>query len=158
MKEVYELLETLQIKYEKVTHPPLFTCEDCKKHNIEINACNCKNLFLRNDKKTQYYLVCMNQEKAFKIKDMQVALNEKRLSFSSPEDLKAKLGIESGAVSLFNVINIKDDNITVIIDKEIIKDKASFHPNINTETLVIHSNDIETILKHLNIKYKIMNL
>lgn len=158
MKEVYELLETLNIKYEKITHPALFTCEDSKKYNIVIDACSCKNLFLRNEKKTNYYLVCMNEEKSFKIKELQELLNEKRLSFASSDDLIQKMGVYPGSVSLFNITNIKDNDITIIIDKEVINDKVSFHPNINTETLIIDSKEIERIINHFNINYKIMDL
>ena len=61
--EVYKLLGSLNIKYTKIQHPPLFSCEDNKKYNIKFNAMICKNLFIRNSNKSQYYIVILPLEK-----------------------------------------------------------------------------------------------
>lgn len=157
--EVYQLLNKLHIQYEKIEHPPLFTCEDNEKYNIKFNAIVCKNLFIRNSNKSQYYLVVLPLEKRVDLKLLQMLLGEKRLSFGNENVLEEKLGIKSGAVSIFNIINLKDKDIMFILDEDILKcKKVGFHPNINTETVIFNPQEIHKIFECYNIKYKFIEI
>ena len=100
--KVYKLLHLLNIKYIKVEHPPLFTYEDSKKYNIKFDAMICKNLFIRNSNKSHYYVISLPLEKRIDLKYLQVELEETRLSFADENSLEGKLGIKTGAVSIFN--------------------------------------------------------
>ena len=68
--EVYKLLDKLNIEYTKVEHPPLFTCEDNEKYNIKFDAVVCKNLFIRNSNKSQYYVISLPLEKRIDVKSL----------------------------------------------------------------------------------------
>ena len=94
--EVYKLLGSLNIKYTKIQHPPLFSCEDNEKYNIKFNAMICKNLFIRNSNKSQYYIVILPLEKKINFKSLQNILSETRLSFGDEKILEEKLGIKTG--------------------------------------------------------------
>lgn len=48
----------------------------------------CKNLFLCNRQKTQFYLLMLEGEKVFKTKDLSKQLGVARLSFADPADMK----------------------------------------------------------------------
>lgn len=153
--KVYKLLDKLNIKYTKIEHPPLFTCEDNKKYNIKFDAVVCKNLFIKNSSKSQYYVVSLPLEKRVDLKLLQMILGEKRLSFGNENILEEKLGIKSGAVSIFNIINLKDKDIIFILDEDILKyEKVGFHPNINTATVIFNPKEITKIFENYNIKYK----
>lgn len=153
--EVYQLLNKLHIQYDKVEHPPLFTCEDNKKYNIKFDAIVCKNLFIRNSNKSQYYLVALPLEKRVDLKLLQMLLGEKRLSFGNENVLEEKLRIKSGAVSIFNIINLKDKDIMFILDEDILKcEKVGFHPNINTETVIFNPKELNKIFEYYNVNYK----
>lgn len=157
--EVYELLDKLNIEYTKVNHPPLFTCEDNKKYNIKFDAVVCKNLFIRNSNKSQYYLVSLPLEKRVDLKSLQILLGEKRLSFGDENVLEEKLGIKSGAVSIFNIINLKDNDIIFILDEDILKyEKIGFHPNINTATVIFNPKEIHKIFECYGIEYKFIKI
>ena len=157
--EVYKLLKQLNIEYIKIQHPPLFTCEDSKKYNLKFDAMVCKTLFLRNSNKSQYYIVILPIEKKIDLKQLQILLGETRLSFSDEENLKEKLGVKSGAVSIFNVINIKENDIVFILDKEILEHKSvGFSPNINTETVIFNSVEINKILEYYFVQYKFIDI
>lgn len=157
--EVYKLLDKLNIEYTKIEHPPLFTCKDNEKYNIKFDAVVCKNLFIRNSNKNQYYLVSLPLEKRVNLKALQMLLREKRLSFGNENVLEEKLGIKSGAVSIFNIINLKDNDIILILDEDILKyEKVGFHPNINTETVIFNPKDITKIFKNYNVKYKFISI
>ncbi len=157
--KVYELLEKLNIDYIKIEHPPLFTCEDSKKYNIEFDAVICKNLFIRNSNKSQYYLFVLPIEKKINLKSLQNLLRETRLSFSDENMLEEKLGVKAGSVSIFNIINLKDKDVVFIIDEEILQyDRVAFHPNINTETIVFDSKELNIILEDYNVKFKFITI
>ena len=157
--EVYKLLDKLNIEYTKIEHPPLFTCEDNEKYNIKFDAVVCKNLFIRNSNKSQYYLVSLLLEKRVDLKSLQMLLEEKRLSFGNENVLEEKLGIKSGAVSIFNIINLKDNDIIFVLDEEILKyEKVGFHPNINTETVIFNPKEITKILEFYNVEFKFIKI
>ena len=159
MEEVYDLLDKLKIKYIRIKHPALFTYEDVKKNNINIDAVICKNLFIRNSKKSQYYIVALPIQKRANLKLLQTELEESRLSFGDEETLEEKTGVKSGSVSIFNSIKLKDKNIIFIVDEELLQyEKIAFHPNINTETTVFSPKEIYKIFDECNVKYKFIKL
>ena len=158
-EKVYKVLKELNIEYEKVEHPALYTVEDCEKYNIKMEGLECKNLFLRNKEKTKYYLVSLPLEKRANLKEIQEKLRETRLSFGSDEVLYEKLGIQSGSVSLLNIIEVEKADVKFIIDKCVLDaNKVGFHPNVNTATVLFKPQDIETILKKYGVEYEFMDI
>ena len=157
--EVYKLLDNLNIEYKKIEHPPLFTGADNKKYNIKFDATVCKNLFIRNKNKSKYYLVSTELEKKIDLKNLQEQLGETRLSFASEDVLEEKLGVKSGSVSIFNIINLKDREVNFILDSEILKyEKVGFHPNINTSTVIFNPKELDKILEYCKVKYKFITI
>ena len=159
MKDIYKYLDDLNISYKKYEHEAVFTVEEAKKARIDFEATDTKNLFLRNKKKNAYYLVVLDAHKPIKFSKLQKLLNENKLSFASPEDLMKYLSVTPGSVSPFTLINNEDRNVNVIIDNDLIKNnKIGFHPNINTATLVISSNDFKKFLDSCDNKVSFINL
>lgn len=157
--EVYNLLDKLNIEYTIIEHPPLFTGEDNEKYNMKFNAVVCKNLFIRNSNKTQYYVVVLPLEKRVDLKSLQMTLGEKRLSFGDEIALEEKLGIKTGAVSVFNIINLKDDDIVFVLDENILNcEKVGFHPNVNTLTVTFDPNKLCKIFECYGVTYKFVNM
>ena len=159
MDEVYELLNKQKIKYIKINHPQVYTYEDVKKYNIYIDALICKNLFIRNSNKSQYYILTLPIQKRVDLKLLQTKLEESRLSFGDELTLEEKTGVKRGSVSIFNSIKLKDKNIIFIIDEEIFQYKnVAFHPNINTETIIFSPKEIYKIFDDCNVKYKFIKI
>ncbi len=152
--KVYDLLEKLEIEYDVIEHPPLFSSEDTEKYNIKIDAKICKNLFLRNSNKSKYYLYITTIDKRVNLKELQSQLQESRLSFGDEDALYEKLKIKKGSVSIFNIVNVEKLDVTIIIDKEIFDcEKVAFHPNINTLSVTFNPNGLEKILRFYNIDF-----
>ena len=146
-QKLYEILENLNISYVKCEHSPVYTVEEAVKHWTDLDGTHCKNLFLRNKKGNNHYLVILEGSKRADLKDLNIKLDEDRLSFGSPERLKRYLGLETGAVSPFGLINDTEKKVKVVIDEDLKQAaKLNFHPNINTATLVISYNDFEKFL------------
>ena len=161
MKEkAYRLLDDIGVKYQKVEHPPLLTCEDAKKYRTDNDGLHVKNLFVQNKKKSKFFLVVLPAEKRADLKEIQEKLDETKLSFASETDLEQKLGTTRGAVSLLNIANVeKLESVAVVLDKEIMEsEKVGFHPSVNTETLVFSTDAISKVLNAVNIEWKIIEL
>lgn len=146
-QKVYEILNKLGISYVRHEHPPVFTVEEAERYWQGIKGAHCKNLFLRNKKGSRHYLVIIEHTKRAELKKLEDQLGEDRLSFASEDRLKRYLGLETGSVSPFGLINDSSKEVRVIIDQDLKKwDRINFHPNINTVTLEIAYSDFEKFL------------
>lgn len=157
--KVFEVFDELGIKYEDTKHPALYTCADNDKYNLRFDGVVCKNLFIRNKSKRNYYLVSLPVDKRLDLKLLQEKLCEKKLSFASEEELWEKLMIKPGAVSLLNVVNASKTDVIFIIDKSVLNgDRVGFHPNVNTHTVLFSSKDIVKILNYYQVKYDFLDI
>jgi len=146
-QKVYEVLERLGISYIRHEHSPVFTVEEAEKHWENISGAHCKNLFLRNKKGNRHYLVILESSKQADIKALTKKLGEDRLSFASGERLVRYLGLETGAVSPFGLINDSKKEVQIVIDQDLKKEeRINFHPNVNTATVGIDFRDFERFL------------
>lgn len=148
MNNVYVVLEKLGIRYEKHEHPAVFTVEDAEKYYRGVDGAHNKSIFLRNKNGDKYYLVLTLGSKRINLKELQLFLKESKLSFASPEKLMERLGLTPGSVSPFGLINDVGKIVQVIVDEDISKfDKQGFHPNVNTATLIITTDDLKKFLE-----------
>ena len=151
MENVFETLVSLGIEYDKYTHQPVFTVEEARECEIPEEFGETKNLFLRNRKGDKHYLVTVEASKQVDLKKLTSELGEDRLMFASPERLKKYLGLTPGSVSSFGLINDKHSDVIFILDKGLLEhEKVGLHPNINTQTLLIKSDDFMKYLDSLN--------
>ncbi len=156
-EEVYEKLNELNIKYRVVNHKAVFTMEDVINENIEPFENIVKNIFIRDDKKINYYLVLVSHNKKVNLKELRNKLNSRPLTFASEEDLYKYLGLTKGSVSPLGILNDKDHIVSIIIDEDIKNiSEIGVHPNINTATVFLKPKDLEIIFK--NNKYEYIEL
>jgi len=154
MQHIYDILERLGIEYEKYKHSAMYTVEQADAIGADIPGVKTKNLFLRNRKGTRHFLVIAEAHAQVDLRQIADAVGEAKLGFASPERLRKHLNVEPGSVSLFALANDADGNVEVLIDKALLEaEKIGFHPNINTETIVIDTKDIATFLSHTNHSY-----
>ena len=68
---VYDLLDKLNVSYERVDHEAAMTMEACEEidRTLGDDTSICKNLFLCNRQETSFYLLLMPGDKPFKTKD-----------------------------------------------------------------------------------------
>ena len=79
-ERVYDLLEKLHIDYQRIDHEKADTMEICLEIEKSLQATICKNLFLVNSNKSQYYLLMLKEHKKFKTKNISKQINSSRLS------------------------------------------------------------------------------
>lgn len=140
---VYELLEKLEIPFTRVDHEEAMTMEACQAIDKALGVTMCKNLFLCNRQKTDFYLLLMPGEKKFLTKDFSKQLSVSRLSFADGEFMEKYLDITPGSVSVLGLMNDTNHDVHVSIDKELLSDEyLGCHPCINTSSLKIKMSDI----------------
>ncbi len=158
-KELYDLFEKLDIKFEYHEHPPLATIEDAKIHWKDYNSGRCKNIFFRNHKGDKHYLVILEHLRQLDIHDLEKRLRQGKLSFASDQRLKKYLGVEPGSVSPFGLINDIEKHVHLFIDEKLKEsDRLAFHPNVNTASLVISKIDFLRFLEYSGNSYEFIKL
>ena len=139
----YEICNRLHIPYAWVAHETADTIADCDVVSEVLGISICKNLFLCNRQKTQFYLLMLEGEKVFKTKDLSKQLGVARLSFADPADMEKYLDITPGSVSVLGLMNDPDNAVQLVIDRPIAESASiGCHPCINSSTLAIATADI----------------
>ena len=139
----YDLLDGLGVAYTRVDHDFADTIEACEAVEAVLGEKICKNLFLCNRQKTQFYLLMLEGEKVFKTRDLSKQLGVARLSFAEPADMEKYLDITPGSVSVLGLMNDPDNAVQLVIDRPIAESASiGCHPCINSSTLAIATADI----------------
>ena len=151
---VYDLLDRLGIEYIRTDHGHADTMEACNEIDAVLDVLICKNLFLCNRQKTNFYLLMMPGDKPFKTKELSSQINSARLSFASPEDMEKYLDIKPGAVSVMGLMNDHDNMVQLLVDEDVLKGEyVGCHPCVNTSSLKIRTKDVfETYLEAVHHK------
>ena len=139
----YDFLDELGIEYFRTDHEEANNMEACNVIDAVLGVVICKNLFLCNRQKTNFYLLMMPGDKKFKTKELSSQINSARLSFADSEDMLKYLDIEPGAVSVMGLMNDKDHAVQLLIDEDVLKDEyIGCHPCVNTASLKMRTDDI----------------
>ena len=141
--KVYDLLDSLGIKYFRTDHGPADTMEACHEIDAVLETLVCKNLFLCNRQQTQFYLLMMPGDKPFKTKDLSKQIDSARLSFASPEYMEEFLHISPGSVSIMGLMNDTENRVQLLVDKPVIESEdLGCHPCVNTSSLKMRTKDV----------------
>lgn len=140
---VYDLLDKLEIPYQRVDHEVLMTVEECNGIDKLLGIEICKNLFLCNSQKTKFYMLMMPGKKKFDTKVVSKQIGSARLSFAKPEFMEEFLNITPGSVSVMGLMNDIKGKVQLLVDKELLESEfLGCHPCINTSSLKIKTKDI----------------
>ena len=157
MKEsLKQWLADHNIYYFLHTHPAVFTVSEAKIHCGHIPGTHCKNLFLKNKKSGQLYLVTIPYDKRLDLNKFRKLIGAPKIRFAGPEDLSEILGITPGAVSPIGLVNDTNDKVIFMVDEDIWNAKEiCCHPNVNTETLQIPGSEFQKLIKATGTSMKI---
>ena len=85
----------------------------------------------------------MPGDKTFKTKDLSRQINSARLSFADEEYMEKYLDITPGSVSIMGLMNDTDNNVQLLMDKEVLEDETlGCHPCINTSSLKLKTREV----------------
>ncbi len=149
-EDIYKLLEDEGIWHEIDEHEAVWNMEDLANANLKYPEYDAKNVFVRDDKKQNYYLITVKDDKRVDLKKFREDYETRKLSFVSENDLMEILGLIPGSVSPFGLLNDKECKVKFYLDKAFVEsDKGilGIHPNDNTATVWIKANDLVDIIK-----------
>jgi Ala-tRNA(Pro) deacylase len=156
---LYQKLKDLAIPFDYYGHPPAPTIDEAKKYWKDIEATHCKNLFFRNHKGDRHFLVIIEHSRDLLIHDLEKRLKQGKLSFASDRRMSKYLGLMPGSVSPFGLINDTSKHVHLFLDEMLRKsEKISFHPCVNTASIVISYKDFERFLTWTGNKYEYLKL
>lgn len=148
--KVEEKLKELGMNFELVEHEPALTTEQADSFIEGIEGVRTKTMFLTNKKKTEFYLLIMDDMKRLDMDRFKEIVEQKQIKMASENSLMEKMMLPPGVVSPFGLLNNEDKDIKVYIDKEIInEDRMSFHPNTNEKTIFIKTGDLIKFLDNI---------
>ncbi len=157
--KLYALLDSLGIAYDYHGHPAAPTVEIAARYWKDLDATHCKNLFFRNHKGNRHYLVIMEHTRELNIRDLEQRLKQGKLSFASPERLLRYLGLTPGSVTPFGLIHDTDKHVHLFLDENLATStRISFHPCINTASLVISYADFLKFLAYCGNTYEYVSM
>ena len=157
-QEVYDFLKDLGLWFEVTEHGAVYSMEEMADVSLPYPDSDAKNLFVRDDKKRNYYLITVRGNKRVDLKEFRQKYNTRPLSFASEKDLFDILGLTPGSVTPFGLLNDSESKVNFYLDDEFltVTDLIGVHPNDNTATLWIHTNDLIDIIKsHKNPVYTV---
>ena len=158
----YEFLDMLGIDFDRTDHPdqPATSMEICADVDAILDVHICKNLFLCNRQKTNFYLLIMPGDKPFITQELSKQMGISRLSFADEDHMKQFLDIHPGSVSVLGLMNDKDHRVHLVIDEDVLKEEMfGCHPCENTSSIRFATKDlVDIILPELGIEPVIVHL
>ena len=152
-EQIYRYLKQKNIWYEITKHKAVYNMKDLQDVDLPYPEGDAKNLFVRDDKKRNYYLITVKGTKKVDLKEFRHQNNTIPLSFASEEELFQILNLTKGSVTPLGLLNDKLHKVSFFLDKELLKDPGiiGVHPNENTATVWLKTKDLIEILKENNV-------
>lgn len=148
-QQIYDYLQENSIWHEITEHKAVYNMAELAEVPCPYPEADAKNLFVRDDKKQNYYLITVKGEKRVNLKAFRKAQGTRNLSFASAEDLMERLGLIPGAVTPLGVLNDETRSVKVFLDRDFLQEPGlvGVHPNENTATVWLKAEDLIRIIR-----------
>lgn len=146
--DIYHYLDEQNIAYEITEHKAVFNMEELDSVDLPYPEWNAKNLFLRDDKKCNFYLITVKGDKRIDLKAFRKQHGLRALSFSSAEELFAIMKLTPGSVTPMGILNDEDHRVHFYLDAEFAGNKIGIHPNNNTATVWMQADELMKIIQN----------
>ncbi len=128
-------------------HAAVFTVAESERISPRLPGIKTKNLFLRDKKGHNHFLVTLPADLAIDLIQLGDMLGAGRLSFASPERLLKYLGVSPGSVSVLGLFNDPTHQVQCVIEQTLWEaDAIQAHPLINTATMILPHHELERFL------------
>ena len=152
-------LQAANIPFKTVNHPAVFTAEEADRYVQGESFIRTKNLFLTTNKHNHYYLLLIEEHKRLDTRCFRQQAHSPRITFASPEELMTKLDLTPGSVSPFGLLNNHDHDVTLFVDRDVAAAQTiGCHPNDNTKTTILATNDLLNFLSQAGYSAHLVNL
>lgn len=156
--EIYQYLSECGICYEVTEHKAVFNMEELDSVELPYPEFDAKNLFVRDDKKKNYYLITVKGDKRVDLKEFRKRHGLRSLSFASADDLMAVLKLAPGSVTPLGLLNDADFRVHFYLDAEFIDNLIGVHPNDNTATVWMQSAELVQLIRDHGNKVDVVEM
>lgn len=146
-QDIYNYLNNKNIAYEKIEHKAVYTMAEINEIKVPYPEAEAKNIFVRDDKKKNYYLITIKGNKKVNLKEFSKINNTRHLSFASSEDLMDILKLTPGSVTPLGLLNDINNRVIFYLDEEFLNSIIGIHPNDNTATIVLKTEELINIIE-----------
>lgn len=147
-QEVYEFLQAQGVTYEVTEHKAVYNMDELAEVGLPYPEADAKNLFVRDDKKSSYYLITVRGSKRVDLQEFRKVYGTRRLSFASAEDLERLLGLFPGSVTPLGLLNNTEKNVKLFLDSDFADDDLiGVHLNENTATVWLKAGDLVRLIR-----------
>lgn len=145
---VLALLADEGLWHEVTEHAAVYTMGELDGVALPYPEADAKNLFVRDDKRQNYYLITVRGNKRVDLKAFRRQHSTRPLTFVSPEELQDLLGLTPGSVTPFGLLNDAQHRVQLWLDEGFFTDRGliGVHPNDNTATVWLHAEDLVSLL------------
>lgn len=147
--EIYDLLRTRGIWHEITEHKAVYNMAELTDVALPYPEADAKNLFVRDDKKRNYYLITVRGDKRVDLKEFRHRYGTRALSFASENDLMQVLGLIPGAVTPLGLLNDAECKVQLYLDEAFFAAPGliGVHPNDNTATVWLRADDLAALIR-----------
>ena len=148
-EETYAFLDSKGISYEITEHKAVYNMAELADVELPHPEADAKNLFVRDDKKRQYYLITVKGDKRVDLKEFRKQNGTRPLTFASEGELYDILKLTPGSVTPLGLLNDEERKVEFCLDREFDteEDLIGCHPNDNTATVWLKTQDLLEIIK-----------
>ena len=159
-QDIYDLLDERNMWHIITEHPALWSMSDVCDVEFPYPECDAKNLFLREKKHQNYYLVTVRGDKRVDLKKFRDEQGTRALTFGSPEELDEYFSVVPGMVSPFGLLNDAECTVKFYIDEDFYKDNGyiGIHPNDNTATVTLKTEDLVKLISEHGTEIKAISI
>lgn len=159
-QETYDYLRDHGVAFEISEHEAVFNMEDCAAAGLPYPQDDAKNLFVREDKRTTYFLISVRPEKRVDLKEFRRQHDTRRLTFATAEEMEALLGVYPGAVTPLGLLNDREHRVRFFLDRDFLRapGRIGVHPNDNTATVWLQAEELLRLLREAGCQVELTEL
>lgn len=129
----------------------VFTVEEMMPHLQHLKGAHSKNLFLKDKKKKEFWLVSVMHDRQINLNNLakKLGVGSGNLRFADEASMLEKLKVGQGCVTPLALFCDKGD-VKFVLDAAFLEgghDKLYFHPMTNSATMGLHPEDFLKFLK-----------
>lgn len=132
-----QFLQDHHVEMNVLEHPAVFNMDEMYALHMPGGEQVAKNLFLRDDKKRNFYLVTVPGGRRVDMKQLRHSIGSRPLSFAPESDLERLLGLKEGSVTPLGLLNDREHRVRFYLDASFQNEWIGVHPMENTATVFL---------------------
>lgn len=159
-QEACDYLRSHGVEYELTEHPAVRSMAECAALGLPYPQDQAKNLFVREDRGDRYFLISVRPDKQVDLKAFRREQGVRRLTFASPEELSALLGVQPGAVTPLGLLQDREHRVCFCLDRELLlpPGRIGVHPCENTATVWLQTEELLRLLRERDCPVELVTL